>query len=239
MSDTGEYSKGGAKILRHAASEGEGLRAAAHADDERIAAHLEATIGPIEMVFHELVSDLVHVDVHWIKATAARPFHVLVTSGMSARPMTVPEGSGAPRFAELMALLPADWPMTQEAWSDERWYWPVRWLKLLARLPHEYRTWLGSGHTIPNGDPPQPFGPGTSMVCMMVMKSISLPMEARSTTLSDGSPLELYALYPLHPEEMQLKLAAGMDALLDAFDAARVPDVIVANRPSSVGRGGR
>lgn len=234
MTDSGDTSKSGAKILRHSASDAPVDRAPAHADDERISEHVTAAIGPIEMVFHEIVSDLVHVDVHWVKATAERPFHVLVTSGMSARPMTTPEGSDVARFAELMVLLPAEWRLTEDAWRDERWYWPIRWLKTLARLPHEYRTWLGVGHTIPNGDPPSPFGPGTDLACMLVMKAISLPMEAQTATLADGSELELFTLYPLHEDEMRFKLEEGLDALLDAFDAAGVPDVVDASRPSSL-----
>ncbi|MGC3944409.1 MAG: hypothetical protein QM762_07815 [Chryseolinea sp.] len=47
---------------------------------ELISAHIEKHVGPIEMVFHEIVSDQVHVDVYWVKATSDRPFHVLVTS---------------------------------------------------------------------------------------------------------------------------------------------------------------
>ena len=29
-------------------------------------------------------------------------------------------------------------------------FWPIQMLKFLARFPHEYKTWLGWGHTIPN-----------------------------------------------------------------------------------------
>ena len=51
-----------------------------------------------------------------------------------------------------MAALPGDWRLTADDFKDERWYWPVRQLKYLARLPHKHATWLGFGHTIPNGD---------------------------------------------------------------------------------------
>ena len=43
-------------------------------------------------------------------------------------------------------------------------YWPYRMLKELARLPHEFDTFLWKGHTVPNGDPPQPYGPNTPAV---------------------------------------------------------------------------
>lgn len=66
--------------------------------------------------------------------------------------MTVPDPE-VPRYAELVISLPPFWPLDEQSWRDERHYWPVRLLKTLGRLPHEYDTWLGVGHTIPNGDP--------------------------------------------------------------------------------------
>ena len=32
--------------------------------------------------------------------------------------------------------------------KDEKWYWPIRLLKSLARLPIASDTWLGFGHTL-------------------------------------------------------------------------------------------
>ena len=64
---------------------------------DRIARHIERCLGPVESVFHELISDQVHLDVHWVKPTRGRPYHFLVTSGMSDRPMPVPAALDAPR----------------------------------------------------------------------------------------------------------------------------------------------
>ena len=69
--------------------------------------------------------------------------------------MNVPDGWEDYRYAEMMICLPPDWNMDQRAWNDERHYWPIRLLKTLARLPHEYNTWLSDCHTMPNGDPPE------------------------------------------------------------------------------------
>jgi hypothetical protein len=165
------------------------------------------------------------------KPDASRPFHVLVTSGMSATPMTTRAGADVAKFAELIVLLPESWPVGE---SDERFYWPIRWLKMLARLPYDFSTWLGMGHTVPNGDPPRPFAPGTERCAMLVLKSISLPIEAQSMTLADGSVLEFFALYPLHRAELELKLAAGTHALIDRFEEAGVDDVVNPARPSVV-----
>ena len=66
-----------------------------------------------------MISDLVHIDVHWVQPTPKRPYHTLVTSGMSDKPMTVPAGAEHLRFAELMLCLPPEWQMSMEAFKQE------------------------------------------------------------------------------------------------------------------------
>jgi hypothetical protein len=116
----------------------------------------------------------------------------------------------------------------------ERWYWPIRWLKTLARLPHEYKTWLSAGHTVPNGDPPQPFAPETKLCCWLLLPPVSVPSAAREIAHTDGRTIHVHALHALHPAELSLKLNKGLDPLLDAFDRARVSEVLTIDRPSSV-----
>lgn len=110
---------------------------------EAIEAHIKAHAGKVDTVWHEILSDIVHIDVHVVKPTADRPYYTLITSGMSDLPMKAPEKVGDCRFAELMICLPADWPMTQEAWNDPRHYWPIRALKFLAGF--RISTTRGSG----------------------------------------------------------------------------------------------
>ena len=76
---------------------------------DAIAKHVMQWIGPITCVCHENVSKMVHVDLHYVASTQDRPIEVLVTSGMSERPMTGPDGE--PVFGELVAILPAGWPL--------------------------------------------------------------------------------------------------------------------------------
>ena len=40
------------------------------------------------------------------------------------------------------------WEKANEIMKDERWYWPIGLLKVLARLPISNDTWLGFGHTM-------------------------------------------------------------------------------------------
>ena len=103
-----ELSESGNPIYRYKAEDRESFTPAIGSDEtiQLISNHIETHVGNIYKVFHEMVSDLVHIDLHWVKPTTERPFHVLVTSGMSDMPMTVPEGFEGLRYAELCVLLP-------------------------------------------------------------------------------------------------------------------------------------
>lgn len=169
-----EISPGGSSILRHSPRDSSFEPASSDGKTAALVeAHVNRHLGQVQMVFHELISDKVHLDVHFIPPTPERPFHTLVTSGMSERPMTVPAGAEEFRHAELLICLPATWKLRSEEngedpLRDERHYWPIRWLKTLARLPHEHRTWIGPLHAIPNGDPAMPLAPGVRFTGFIV-----------------------------------------------------------------------
>lgn len=203
--------------------------------------HLATHFGEPGNVFHELISHLVHIDLHVVDPGPERDHWTIFTTGMSNLPMTVPGGAEEFRFAELVLKLPASWQLdklkvTPTPEDLEQWYWPLRWLKILARLPHEYKTWLGFGHTVPNGDPPQPFVPGTKLCGFILLPPISVPAEARVAKLSDGRAVHLFAVHALHLEELTLKLTKGTGALLDAFENANISEVLDPGRPSCVQR---
>lgn len=201
---------------------------------EAIDAHLGTHFGPVSFVWHELASHLVGVHVYVIGPTAERPYQTLVTSGMSERPMTVPEGSGISPYAELVLCLPADWPLTQEALRDDATGWPVRVLKQVARLPHEYGTWIGEWHSVPNGDPAEPYADGTPFAGVVVTPMLNVPPEARTITVPGGTEINLLALVPLHPAEVRLKVTEGTNALVAALDRGRVSELLDPDRPSLV-----
>lgn len=191
-----------------------------------VVGHVTAHLGPVTSVYHEFLSDLVQIDVHVVAPTPERDFHTLVTCGMSDRAMTVPEGVSSPPFAELVMHLPADWQAADE--------WPLRWLKLLARMPHEYSTWLDVWHTMPNGDPPVPFAPDTGLCALMVTPPLLAPPGFELLTTESGKEIAFHEVLPLHAAELALKLADGTDALIDRLDAAGVQPIVDPGRPSCV-----
>lgn len=231
-----EKSKSGSPIYRYSEEDKNQFEAASgESAMEEISDHIEQHIGPIDMVFHEIVSDQVHIDIHWVKPTKERPFHTLVTSGMSDKPMTTPEEIEGYEYAELSICLPEDWKISDEDFKDENNYWPIRWLKFLARFPHEYNTWLGYGHTLPNGNPPEPFTTETKLNSVLLLPSIVFGEKFHTLTLNNKS-IHFYTLIPLHQEELDLKMNKGVESLFKGFDTYKVSDVLDINRPNSTKR---
>lgn len=197
---------------------------------EAVGRHLDATVARVETVFHEIVSDALHIDVLHIPPAIGRRFHTLVTSGMSEVPMRTPEEAADFRFAELSILLEPGWRLEQAAFSDERWYWPIRLLKSLARLPLEHETWLGFGHTVASADPPAPYAPDTSLCGAIVLPPMTLGEPFSRMTRADGAFTCFWSVVPLYEQELRFKMEHGVDALLDRFDAAGVTDVVSRDR---------
>jgi hypothetical protein len=204
---------------------------------EAVTEYMEQHVGAVDRVFHELLSDQVHIDIHHIAPSEERPLHVLFTTGMSSKPMRPPEEAAGCEYAELIVLLPPWWPIGEQELEDEESYWPIRQMKALARLPHSYDTWLWFGHTVPNGDPPQPYCESTGLCCMMLNLPVVLGEDFGTLVLADGRKVELFTLCPLHADEVELKLEHGTEELLSRLYQEYVPDIIEADRPSVVKKG--
>ena len=197
---------------------------------EAIGRHVDTTIARVESVFHELVSDALHIDVLHVPPAVGRRFHTLVTSGMSELPMHTPDDADEFRFAELSILLEPGWRLEQSTFSDERHYWPVRLLKTLARMPFEHRTWLGFGHTTASADPPEPYAPDTALCAAMVLPPMTLGEPFSRMTRADGASTYFWSVVPLYEQELRFKMEHGTDALLERFDAAGVTDLVSRDR---------
>jgi len=175
--------------------------------------HIAAGFGGYENVFHEIVSPDIHVDICAIDPTPERNHYTLVTMGMGAHRMNVPKEIRHNKLdrAELLITLPPDWKIRD---SDEKWYWPIRWLKILARLPGEHDTWLGYGHTVPNGEP---FADNTELCGVMLTMPYFFGNEASVCKLPGGEEIRFYQVVPLYEDEMDFKIAYGAEALEDLF----------------------
>ncbi|GAV14891.1 suppressor of fused domain protein [Paenibacillaceae sp. P-4] len=215
----GEKANDGTTIYTYGESANDGYEPPAPMEyTEEIVAHFEEVFpGRNSSVFHELISDVVHIDVNIMEPTEEEPFWVLYTTGMSDLPMTIPdeiraEMDGNYDRAEVMMFLPASWELSQEAFKDDNNYWPIQLMKQMARFPHLYNTWLGYGHTIPNFQDYEPYADGTGLNGVVLYQ---LTEEVSVIPTKDGNQVHTYFLIPLYKEEMDYKLEHGMDALID------------------------
>ena len=231
-----EESESGDPVYRHTQRSRDFEPAGGDSENiERITEHIGRYIGPVKNVFHELISDLVHIDIHIVEPSAARNCYTLVTSGMSDRPMNAPAEYAHLRYSELMISLPPDWPMGNEEWKKEEDYWPVRMLKFLARFPHEYETWLWAMHTVPNGNPPEPFASNTAMSGVILLPPVSIDRGFYELEIDPEKTIHFHAVIPLHGDEMDLKLRKGAEALFEGFDRQGVSEILNPARPSTAG----
>ncbi|WP_288241368.1 suppressor of fused domain protein [uncultured Bacteroides sp.] len=179
-------------------------------EKDALNAHLEKFFGHSDHVFHEIVSPDIHVDIYIIEPTAEKNYYTLVTLGMGAHWMNVPYELAEYKLerAELLIYLSADWDIQGD---DEKYYWPLRWLKILARLPLEQDTWLGWGHTVPNGGP---FAENTLLSGVLLINPEDVEDGAAVCQLPNGEEVNFYQVIPLYEEEMNFKIAKGAEALL-------------------------
>jgi hypothetical protein len=177
-----------------------------------------------------------YIDVHRVNPSAEFPFIRLITSGMSDLLMSVPPEVDVPRYVELMITLPGDWKLDEESLKNEAWYWPMRLIKILALFPHKHGTWLGWGHTIPNGDPPKPYAHNTKLCGALIWPPVSSPDGFRTLTINSLKVIHFFAVVPLYEEEMNLKLRSGMKALLKKLGEAKISDIVNISRPNVAGK---
>jgi hypothetical protein len=179
-------------------------------------------------VIHEIVSKIVHLDVHVVPPATDRDYYFLFTTGMSSRPMAKPPEAPGSQFAELSLALPSSWRFDRQI---PRWMWPILELKSAALLPHRSHSWLGPGHTMVS-DPPKPFDASTRFSSLLVVEPALLPPDAR-TIHTGGLAIDLLSVRPLYPEELEYRFDHGVDALVDSLGDVGASDVIDPSRPSA------
>ncbi len=225
-----EISPGGSVIRRYDPASwfpgrtGTADQSAAAFADARHAAY-EKLFGQVDCIFEETSPLIPRVDLraYYRRGPAGANVCTLVTSGMSDLEMSAPGDTDVTRRVDLILYCSDPKP---EYFETMRW---------LAHFPHDQKTWIGIGHTIPNGNPPSPFW-GSSVLDTMLLLP---PIVVRDTTLPQelslgGDAVHFLWVVPLTSAECRLKLAKGLDAILDLFQQNRHPHVFDPYRKSYV-----
>ncbi len=168
---------------------------------DAISGHFGKHVGPVaDMVFHEIVSDALHIDLHMIPDVPGHDCAVVFTTGMSALPM--PRIDPEMQFAELFVVLPKTWDLGDGLRTDE-FFWPLGFLKTMARMPIYNKIPVYPGISIPNGDPAEEF-PGTPFTGMLLDHGDMFGKEFCRAEL-EGKVINFYGMMPMTREEMDWK----------------------------------
>ncbi len=201
---------------------------------EAVEGHIQQYFGKFENVFHELSSPDIHVDICVVPPSEERDYYTLVTMGIGAHRMNVPKELAEYKLerAELAIALPGNWKLKREELKNERWYWPIRLLKTLARLPIASDTWLGFGHTMDNEED---FAKGTKLCAAILTGPQDTEDGSEVCILPSGEEVNFYQVIPLYREELEYKMEHDADALLDKMDG--ISFVTYNTRPNAMTMG--
>jgi hypothetical protein len=224
--------------LTRAFAPSEGPWPTAHRDPRvhRVAQErLGPLFGPLEGVVHERHSWLVYVEVH-LRGPVPEddyPFVDLHTAGMSQLPMNDPEArsTGLPLHAELTMQFPVEWcegeNLLRIATRPDK-VWAVQWLRRLARLPHEQRSYLDIGHviTFPRGEfPGCPFD-GAIIAETVVDEHMAVGPYIRE----DMAAVQLFRVIPLLPPETEYTRRHCGRHLIDKLEQAGAHEPVRVDR---------
>lgn len=188
--------------------------------------HIKEYFGDFPSVFHEITSTDIHVDVCVVPPTKERNYYTLITMGMGAHEMDLPEGVDSDKArAELLICLPPDWKVGE---NDEEWFWPIGLLKSLAHLPIDCKTWLGWGHSVDNQ---HPLCDNTELCGSLLVLPEGVESGAEKCVLPNGNVINFFEVIPLYREEMNFKIDYDTIALLDKLQAT-AGHIVNINRPN-------
>ncbi len=224
-------SRGGSEIIdytRSATPKGVVPRQLTEREMSAIEAFYRENLGDFPTVFHEIYSPDIHLDILPIPATGGYEWATIATMGMAAAPMNAPRGS--PRYAELSMPLPSDWPLLTEELTrkDRKYYWPIAWLKSLARLPISFDTFLGVGHTVPTDGMHEP-DDACPFCCALIIPLLTLNPEEEMAIVVGRKRIEFWSVFPMFESEMNAYLDMGPDSFFEAVDEIDPPPQDLAN----------
>ena len=179
--------------------------------------------GECESISHEIIPLIPHIDVYIYKpGYAGREFYTLVSSGMSDESMLLPDEVDS-ALARREIILYCEKPLPEY----------IKLVRFFARYPSKYETWLGHGHTMPNGSPATPLFENSVLVgCVLSYTIVSPDNQVSEKLIIEGYPVEFLWVIPLTEAEIAHKLKYGFESLLDVFDEVNHPIILDPHRKS-------
>jgi len=200
---------------------------------EIVDSHLSEYFNDEEIfVLDEKVSEIIHSDIYVVNPCDTRPYYLLMTCGLSALPMTIPDDIDSDEFIELIMLLPPEWNMNPENFDDENNWWPIRTLKKLSKHPHINKTWLGYGHTFSSDEQ---YSTNCKFCGVILVNSTSFSDEFMEIITPEKN-VRLLSAIPLYKEEIEFKQKYGTNELMKKIDEFSIDEIVDINRPNVCGQ---
>ena len=211
---------------------------------DKIEEHIKAQFGEPLIILHDKGEASVHIDIFVYPPTKERPFGLMITSGMSERPMDAPpdawktwpiDFNKAPeemrevlscKYAELLVKLPTDWPLPKPGGQlkNDEFFWPIEELHYLIRYVHREHEWLWDGHTMRSSS--LTFAPNTKLAGWVFIYPPHLPPTFGMLKINSSKVICFLQIVPAYMEEIQYAMQNGTKKLLDKFREENIPDFI-------------
>ena len=134
------------------------------------------------------------------------PVTVIMTNGLSAYNMPVPEKKAEHSNVELYFCLPSYWDL--DDLSNPNFSWPFALLDRLSNHLLDKSTWYGVGHTFANGNPPQALSEKLKANHLLLTEPILLEEHLQPIVTPDKS-IHFLAITPIFEQEFDYKNSKG------------------------------
>jgi hypothetical protein len=179
------------------------------ADLYKVTNHIIKTFGLVTTKLKESKSKYIERTILVSKPSESRPFYTLTTVGMGAAVMkNIPPSyrqSGIGR-AELLICLPPDWDLKNR---EDKWFWPIAYLRAFMQYPFSQKTWLGYEHTIQLGRKL----PGTNFKGILFDYPYHINKTDYKVELENGEIVWFFQIIPLYSTEAVYKTEEDYKAL--------------------------
>jgi hypothetical protein len=147
---------------------------------------------PLLLPISEIISASVPMSVYiFPPVKRKRKTTVFVTSGLSDFMLETPEDKAEYAFAEYFIELPDNWDLSNEALNQDKFFWPIRWLKMIGRYPHENDIFYGEKYKIDNS-----ILQLSSPECKYLTASVERTHKLNFITPQDGKFVIFYQITP-------------------------------------------
>ncbi len=170
--------------------------------------------GSYNEVYHEIVSDGIHLDIMIIPPSEDANYYKLITMGAGAFKMNVPKEYKKYELerAEFIMLLPPTWNIKS---SEEENYWPIKQLKNIARLSIDNNSWLGYGHTVSADEACSAYASNTKFCSMVLVNAVNPEYDNLDFSMGRKEKINFYLLFPLYREELNFVQSNGVSSFLE------------------------